>query len=619
MDRLIIEPLLNFKVPQKLIESLTEEQADNLLLWCNASSFYYDGEELILTDTQFDELQEQLLSIDNDMLKHFIKSTIYRNGIFEPAGNDYVQEMISLFKIKLKEHESPVSKINTFFKNYKGILKYSPKLDGCSLKVTFNGQKVVQIITRGGIDVTHLFKDMYSICEAKRFGTKIICGELVINKNIFAKKYSSEVGGEYENPRNFVGGLVKRKELPKSIIDDLEFVPCTDGINTLNSIIWQNGEYGSTNDWMSKITDIIKYYKGPEFPYLCDGIVVAYDEPDHIRKVKDNYPLNMVAIKFPAPRATTKVIGFDWTQKKSGKLTPRLMVDPVKLDGSTISYTNGYNIDQVLGKGVGIGAIVEIEKSGDIIPVIVKVLKRSNNVEYPKCDYKRVGKHLIAIDKEESKIFKFIAALRILQIQGIGDTLAEQIGHIVDFDILKLFDTRYKPEISKCLGGGANWINFSELYNIHTLHIDEVINLLQFDNVGPKIAKKIAYLILKMSNDTKNISSDVLVNVCRGEGYQRIKDALTELKSYGIQVLKPIVVNDETLTFEMSGNPKGMTKSEFEKKLKEVFPNAIHTSLTKDTKYLIVDDLKSSTSKALKARKYNIKIVTYEEALKGNL
>lgn len=612
---------------EELLKKLSEPVLTKFNLWCDAVKAYYDteeGEEPIMSDAEFDLLQDELLSYNINELTTFINESIYRNGRFERKHEDYIQEMISLKKIHVGR-DNVLSEISNFFSNNQEELFIAPKFDGCSLKITWehtnNISRIVQIITRGGIDVTRHFKNHPDIVLTSCYNKKIIAGELLITKQLFREKYSSEVGGDYENPRNFVGGLVKKNDLSSEIINDLSFVPCTDGINPLInskmncSPIWKK----ITNVSMDLLYSNINAFKSEAFPFLCDGLVIGFSEPNNIRRVKDNYPLNMIAIKFPAPKVQTEVIGFDWTQKKSGKLTPRLMLKPVKLDGSTVSFANGYNIERVIENGIGVGSIVEIMKSGDIIPIVVKTIKRSTNIEYPKCEYKRIGKHLIAINNEESKRFKFISGLKLLQLQGIGDILADQIGMVVEYDILKVFDKDFKPFIVKQIGSGAAWQNFSEIYNIKTLHLDELINILQFDNVGPKISKKVANLILKLSNDTSNISSDVICNVCRGAGFQKIKDSIQILKQYGVQVIKPVVINEDTITFEMSGSPVGMSKSEFENKLKKIYPNAIHTSLTKETKYLFVDNVKSNTSKALKARKYNIKIVSYEDALNGKI
>ena len=62
-----------------------------------------------------------------------------------------------------------------------------------------------------------------------------------------------------------------------------------------------------------------------------------------------------------------------------------------------------------------------------------------------------------------------------------------------------------------------------------------------------------------------------------------------------------------------------MTKNEFIKKIKTIYPNSIHMTLTKETNYLIVDDVNGSSGKINKARKYNIKIISYKDALNGNM
>ena len=439
---------LTLNIPE-WFNKLEPEIKEKFQLWVDAVIAYYDtesDEEPIMSDTEFDALNEEL--INNILIGDWIKHSIYRNGKFEQKHDDYEQEMISLFKIKWGE-PSRMTDIGNFWKLSGNKLSelmrtnnlwYARKYDGCSLKITHNQDgSIKSIITRGGLDITNTFKHHPAIKELySHFGTKIVCGELMIRNSIFNKKYSVDAGGNYENPRNYVGGLVKKKEISQEVLNDLTFIPCTDGIdplinagfnhnddvlNTFRTFIWMPLKE-STLFKLDEIIHDCKTYEDLNY----DGIVLATHTLNHERQVKDNYPLNMVAIKFPAPRAKTEVIGFDWTQKKSGKLTPRLIVKPVKLDGSTISYTNGYNIDQVIEKGIGIGSIIEIEKSGDIIPIVKKVIKRSKDIQYPDIPHKRVGKHLIAIDEQKSIEFKFVAALRLFQIHGFGDTIAEQIG-----------------------------------------------------------------------------------------------------------------------------------------------------------------------------------------------
>jgi len=595
---------------EEIKSHLTTDQVILLDQWISASKEYYAG-ETIMSDATFDEMTETLLEFNIPELSSFIESGVYRADTDEIVEVDFqTQEMISLKKQKYKD-KSSVVEIKAYFPRTK-ILWYAPKFDGASLKITWNETfDVVQsIITRGGLDITDNFKKHPNIIATREFRKRIVCGELLCPKKVFIEKYAEE----YENARNFVGGLVKVQNLSQAIIADLCFEPCTDGVNALG--VWwkpltQTDLYG--------LERIITIYKSDQFAYLCDGIVIAYDEEGD-RQVKNNYPLNMLAVKFISPRAKTEVIGFEWTNKKSGKLTPKIMIRPVLLEGSTMTCANGYNYNWLLDAHIGIGSAVEIEKSGDIIPVIAKVLTYSNVITMPECDYIREGKHLKAADPELTRQYKFILGLKNLNIDGIGDTLANQLGPVVNYTILELFNPKHKPDICANLGGGKNWQKFSEIYNIKRLPLDLLIILYQFNGVGPVLAKKIALLLLKKSTDSSNISGDVMSNVCQGEGFQRIIGGISYLRNLGISVIEPVEMSDDAISFEMTGEPgNGITKDKFTALFKEKFPNSFHTTLTKETKYLFCDDLSSNTGKVNKARKYNIKIVLYSEALKGNL
>lgn len=605
-----LESVLNF---------LDVIQQAELKTYIEASDNYYN-DEAQMSDPEFDELTAKLLSYQIPQLTAFIQKGIARNGKIEEV-TELTQEMISLFKIKYK-NKSSIADIKKFFRTCQKQLYYAAKFDGNALKITWDFSeetpKLVRIQSRGGLDITEAFKNHPDIINTHQYHERIVCGELLLRKNVFAEKYSDE----YENARNFVGSIIKRASSSVTnevlnIVNDLSFEGYSNGINPM-SFIGKDTWKKLTPEILYNLEDVIKQYKSDDFPYLCDGIVIAFPESGE-RQIKDNYPLNMVAVKFPAPRARAKVIGIEWTQKKSGKLTPKVLIEPTKLEGSTITCANGYNYENIINSGIGIGAIIEIEKSGDIIPVVAKVLVTSNNIPMPTCEYRRSGKHLIAINLEESRKYKFVLALKHLNIDGIGDTLANQIGECVDFDIIELFNTKYKPDICVALGGGANWKKFQEIYNIKTMSLDMLIMLLQFDNVGPVIAKCVAEILLKINTSTKNMADDIVQNVCKGAGFVKIASSMRTMNSYGIKIIKPIEINEETITYEMTGDPTDMTKSKFKEKFAELYPNALHTSLTKNTKYLFTNDLSSNTSKMNKARKYNITIVSYDDALKNKL
>lgn len=589
---------------------LSIEQNEKLNLWIEASNAYYNEGEDIMSDVSFDELTQELIAFDVPELTDFVQKTLQTVSGLEVVNDNH--EMVSLKKIKW-ESRGTVSEILKFLGRGKK-LKYGAKFDGGAVKIKWNLEKkeIISIQTRGGLDITFLLQNNPTIIKTLEYNKPLITGEIVINKKTYLAKYADE----YENPRVVVTSMVKNHKNTNWDLatNDIKFVACTDGKNPINDRIWKEIDAKE----LYNLEEFIKFFKSEEFPYLCDGIVLAYHEEGE-RQLKDNYPLNMVAIKFPGARCTTKVIGFKYTQKKSGRLTPMLLVEPTKLDGITVSIASGYNHQNIIDKQIGIGSIVEIEKSNDIIPVVAKVITRSKEIIMPDCEYVQRGKFLYALDMAESKKFKFYSALRSLQIDGIGETLAYQIGEVVDFNIFELFNTAHKPQICACLNGGVTWKKFSEFYNIKTLTLDKLIYMMQFNQVGDVISRKIALLIAKKSTDTTNIPGDVLVNVCRGEGFKKIVDTMNFLKTYGVNVISPIEINDDTITFEMTGTPPGMTKQEFVAKFKTICHSSIHETLKKDTKYLFCDDITSNSGKINKARKYNIKVITYTDALLGKL
>jgi NAD-dependent DNA ligase len=604
---------------------MTTELRERYQLWLDANEQYYSisvgesDEESLMSDEQFDDLTEELRGSREPEIVEAVNSKIWTVRGMESA-NSVQSQMVSLKKEKYESRASVLTILK--FLEHREELVIGPKLDGIAIKTFLqepvNGYYPVKmIITRGGQDVTSIleFHPDFQFSVAKwSIPTLMTAGELVLPKKVFLSKWSEDSDNPkpYANARNGVPGVLKRE--PR----DLRYIPCTDGISPLIPID------GKGSIWTPRAIDSIydmearhQWYKSDEFPYQTDGLVVGYKAER--QEIKENYVMNMIAVKFKAPKAETVVTGITYTQKKSGALTPVVWFNPTPLDGSMTTKANGYNWNNLKVMHIGIGSRIIITKSGDIIPVVDKVLSRSDNIPMPDVEYTVRGKHLYAVDMQVSVIYKFVLGMRLMQIDGIGETIAQQIGEIVDNDIVRLFDDSNKPEIRRILGGGRVWEKFEIFYQTKTLGLDMLINLLQFDGCGPVLSKRFAGIILGTNKDTAGIDQNVLNTVCRGDGFHRIRKAMEDLKTYGVKVIKPVEINDESITFEMSGTPPGMSKSDFERKLRERFPNAVHVPLTKETKYLFVDTISSASSKLNKARKYNLKIVTYASALEGRI
>lgn len=590
-------------------------------LWKKASQGYYNGniDDVIMSDEEFDDLTDELIKSGIPEIVNCVQKTVPTKEFNIPSEFEDVNRglLLSLFKIKFKNNTS-YSEIAQFFKKVPENcdLYLSPKYDGCSIRIV-NESDNYNITTKGGQNVTEKLMKIPSVESAiKTFPhLKCICGELLIAKDLFKEKYSDQ----YQNPRNFVSGYLNSKDACEYDCNDFTFIPYTDGVNPIPSM-WTNiGHYPLTTLALSQL-QLMDYFnnklKSDNFKWLCDGIVLGYSTTQRI--VKDNYPLNMVAIKFPSKRVITKVINIEWSEKKLGNLIPIICVEPVELDGSTITKCSGYNYQYLKDNKIGIGSIVQITKSGDIIPIIVKTITKSTNIPYPENCYVN-GKHLKRFENSEIIKNKFILGLQSFDIKGIGDVQAKLIGEICDYDIVEFFNPNKDLEfINKLSNKPALYKIVCELRNCKQILFSELIYALQFDNVGKIISKKIALLLTKKSTDITNISQYIKDNILRGEGFGKIKNSCEKLKSYGIKIVYDQNIDDDTISFEMTGNPPGMTKDEFVNKIMNIYGKQYsiqHTVLTKTTKFLITDNINSNSGKMMKARKYNIKILTYQNIL----
>lgn len=590
-----------------------EKIMEDFNLWKEASNTYYDiDSEPIMSDVEFDELTEKLKSCGIEEIEFLVSKSIQTSGGLITA--DKTTEMVSLFKIQFQENRGSLF--------YMDLLKFigkdkimncviGPKLDGNAIKVIISNSGVKTIQTRGGQDVTKYLEFIHDIDNLNKPG--IYHGELVLPKQTFLDNWSDT----YENPRNAVAGVMKVSP------NDLRFIVHTDGTNpsNVNFKVWTTIDYESIRTQGYKyLEEIFKSFKNENYPYAIDGLVVGYSTKERV--IKDNYPTNMVALKFPSPTAETEVIGFEWSQKKTGNLTPVYLLKPVHLDGTTVQKANGYNYETVKNSQCGIGSKVLITKSNDIIPVIKKVITKSNNIVLPDVDYEVVGKHIKAIDLQTSLEYKFVLGLKVLEIEGIGPTIAQQIGSVVNYDIIEIFNQLNKPNILSILGAGSTWNKFKTIYDTKKIPLDLMIEMLQFNGCGKILSRKFADILMSNGKpvDIKGIDKNVLNYVCKGDGFARINDSMKRLRSYGVNVIKPIEINDDTITYEMTGTPPdGLTKKEVTDEIKKYFVNSAHTTLTKNTTYLIVDSLTSSSSKANKARKYNVKLVLYSDIIKGKI
>ena len=362
----------------KVLEPLSEGEIASMIKLATVA-FHANGEP-VMTDGEYDIVEE------------FMKMKFPRNTQLKCIGAKCEKskaalpyEMWSMDKIKPDTGALP-----KWMAKYTGPYVISGKLDGISGMYTTEGD-VPKLYTRGdgrtGQDVSHLIPNL----RLPKDKGIVIRGEFIMAKEVFNTKYK----GEFSNPRNLVAGVVNKKT-QDDMIKDIRFIAyevikpadlkpseqmsklATLDVDVVNNILAQT----LTNDELSKTLQDWR----ANHPYEIDGVIVSDDKvhprttgnPDH------SFAFKMV---LSDQMAESHVVDVIWTASKDRLLKPRIQIVPVTIGGVVITFVTGNNARSIQKKGIGIGAIVQVIRSGDVIPKIEQVTVPAEHPKMPNIEY----------------------------------------------------------------------------------------------------------------------------------------------------------------------------------------------------------------------------------------
>jgi DNA ligase (NAD+) len=271
------------------------------------------------------------------------------------------------------------------------------KIDGLSVAIKYENGLFVQGATRGdgsvGENVTENVKTINSVPLRLKDEINIeVRGEVFIPKDGFEKlNIEQEENGlaMFANPRNAAAGSLRQldsKITAKRPLDILVFDILVGAEPNRNhdenlKYLKDMGFKVSEGKKFVGIEDVIKYIesmkdKRHDLPYEIDGMVIKLDNMEYrdILGVKAKSPRWAIAYKFPAEEKETVVRDITVHVGRTGVITPRAELDPVFVAGSTVSRATLHNEDFILEKDIMIGDTVIIQKAGDVIPAVVRVL-----------------------------------------------------------------------------------------------------------------------------------------------------------------------------------------------------------------------------------------------------
>lgn len=635
-----------------------------ITLYKQAIEAYYEGNP-IMSDEAFDALESQLLQAGQLSKKlRFEKSNTIEaqhliDGIIASLPSLPAIHTKSMFDEALYNH---IAQNITQTQNLLIMLKY----DGMSCEATYDSNGwLKQVVTKGdgttGYDCTEKWlkcgKIPAHINVLEHRGDIQIRFEAVVKKSEFHKL--AELG--YKNERNAASGIVKRQDSqfiehvdPIAYIvtyaDDNGLLMSGDTKELLLKFGW-NEEY-IAGQWLAKSFEqwehvcVTMTNDRDALPYRIDGLVMYPYKPWYQVQTNGAEYTNMVALKLDALSAVTKVTKIDWRQRINGELFPRVELEPVELDGTTVKAASGFNYGFLNDNQIWPGALVRIEKGGDIIPDIQECIQPGDKSKADIPEHAYIdGIHLM-LPAEYALEKRFINGVLTLGVDGMGWNFAKRIYesmYQLQDNHEPVFQDLYMLVVNSNCQQLADALNFDlnkksdakVIYGIiercHNIWTDHYFKCLQIPGLGAKGCWNLAMYLDNCEYSFDGLErapiAEALTNYTEqykkyvGKTIKSGKVMLQEIADEAAQRLKATNTNSvevSKLKVVMTGSPKSAgfkTKSELLQRfaqLEDVGDNVDVCDI------VLTNDLSKSSSKMRKAEAKGATIMTYEDFVKQN-
>ena len=441
----VVKIMEDFKTKgMSLLETLSKKELEHIIIIANKQfhSYIEQKGEPTLSDNEY------------DIIKEYIEQNYSDSSILDDVGAEFEKNKVELpVNMPSMDKIKPTTNaLETWVEKYNGPYVLSCKLDGVSgLYYSKDGKR--KLYTRGngsvGQDVSHLLKYVNGIPDVTDV---IVRGEFIISRKTFDDKYSKQ----FSNPRNLVAGIVNSKKIDKKA-KDVDFISYEmiepqlkpslqmETIKEMGFIAVKSENTSVISNNM--LSDILIDWR-TNHEYIIDGIIVSDDNvyartkknPDH------SFAFKMV---LSDQLAEAKVVDVIWNASKSGYLKPRVRIEPVNVGGVTIEYATGFNGNFIEENKIGVGAIIQIVRSGDVIPHIKSVTMPAEKTKMPDVPYTWTDTHVDIIltnkDDDVNVLEKNITAFfTSLEVDGLSQGNVKRIMKAGYNSICKILDMEEK-------------------------------------------------------------------------------------------------------------------------------------------------------------------------------
>jgi len=648
------------------IEALSKEIADHQYR-------YHTLDQPTISDQAYDKLLEELIALEDKYPEFKLPdSPSQRVGGVVLDGFKQVTHTKPLLSL---DNSYNADDLRQFDQRVKKGLEANPryvlemKIDGLSVALKYEKGVLVQAATRGdgfvGEDVTENVKTIQDVPLRLKHPIDIeVRGEVYISKAGFVALNESQEKmnqATFANPRNAAAGSLRQldskiaaqRPLSIFIFDVLNGGPDLDYHSDLFDYLNETGFITTESFVFDSIEGVIEKCQAmidsrQDLVYDIDGMVVKVDDI-HQRQVlgfKAKSPRWAMAYKFPAEEKETRVEDIIVQVGRTGVLTPKAQLEPVFVAGSTITYATLHNQDFIDEKDIRIGDHVVIQKAGDVIPAVVRVLtdkRTGQEVAFklpetcPVC-----GSEALRLEGEVARRcinptcpaklqrgLEHFVSRGAMDMDGVGPAVISMLiegAYVTRIDDLYQLDA-YREEMAEIPGFGEKSVDkmFEAIEASKSNSLNQFIFGLGIPLIGAKAAKVIAKTFKTLENlQAASVESivaideigekmaDSLVSYFAKEDVQAMLDKLKALGISFSEAHDQAGASLEGLKFVLTGSLSRYSRKELQKIIEDN-QGKVAGSVSAKTDYVIYGE--KAGSKLSKAESLNVKTLNEQEGL----
>ena len=642
---------------------------------------YYQLDAPEISDAEYDELFRELVSLEEDYPELVTPESPTQRVGGAPTGRfrTIAHKLPMLSLENAVNGEEIRTKLDVRVKKELGLadgasVEYmcEPKMDGLAVELVYQNGTLTVASTRGdgetGEDVTQNIRTLRGL-PLQLIGEGVpelleVRGEVYLSLESFQKiNCDREENGEppFANPRNAAAGSLRQLDSRVTAGRPLSMYCYAPGLVEGAVFSSQQEFLNFASGWGLPVNPLIRvvdsiegavtYYHEMEqlresLPYEIDGTVVKVDSFHLQRELgeKSRSPLWAIACKFPPRQAETVIEDILLSVGRTGVITPVAKLRPVEISGVIVSRATLHNWDELAAKDIMIGDTVIVERAGDVIPAVVRVIvERRSGSELkvlPPAVCPECGSAVVKIDGEVAlrcmgiscpsqlrESIKHFASRGAMDIEGLGDKVVEQllslglVHTVADLYRLDKDDFMRFERMGDKLATNL----LAAIESSKACDLARYIYALGIRHVGERTAKALAQAFGSLEN-LENATVEELTSVrdIGGTVAQSIfiffnnpdnRAVISQLKEYGVysaEVAKTVGGRLSGKNFVFTGTLTRFTR-DYARKLVEEQGGNVVGSVSRKTDYVVAGD--EAGSKLNKARELGVAVLGEVEFL----